>query len=183
MARRLHCSVAMASHSPSAHPIAPPAGRLPGLAQQDLWATLAWQVQDFTERSGLRCAASIDIDPGVCAPLGVRADAICGIFQEMLTNVARHAQATEVLLRVCARPGDLTLLVKDNGRGAPPSAFERFDAHGVAGMRACAGQHGGWLQIRSEPGQGTQLILSMPLDHAVRSAMPVAARPRPEKIA
>ena len=61
-------------------------------------------------------------------------------------------------------PGaDLTLLVKDNGKGAPPSAFERSNAFGVMGMRERAGHHGGWLQIDSEPGQGTQVILSMPL--------------------
>ncbi len=154
--------------TPSAAP------HVPVLVQQGVWAALAWQVQDFTERSGLRCVVSIDIDPDVPAPQGAHAAATCWIFQEMLTNVARHAQATEVLIRVCAKPGDLTLLVKDNGRGAPPSAFERFDAHGVPGMRACAGQHGGWLQIRSDPGQGTQLILSMPLAHAVLNAMPSA---------
>ena len=109
----------------------------------------------------------LDIDPGLPAPQGMHATAIFSIFEEMLGNVARHAQATEVLIRVRATPGDLTLLVKDNGKGAPPSAFERTDAHGVMGMRERAGHHGGWLQIDSQPGQGTQVILSMPLDHAV----------------
>ena len=137
------------------------------LDAQGLWATLAEQVQDFIDRSALRCEWSIDIDPGLPAPQGMHATAIFSIFEEMLGNVARHAQATEVLIRVRATPGDLTLLVKDNGKGAPPSAFERTDAHGVKGMRERAGHHGGWLQIDSQPGQGTQVILSMPLDHAV----------------
>ena len=148
------------------------------LAQQGLWAALSWQAQDFADGSGLCCTTSIDIDPALPAPQGVHADAICGIFQEMLTNVARHAQASDVLIRVRARPGDLTLLVKDNGRGAPPSVFERPDAHGVFGMRARAGAHGGWLQISSAPGQGTQLILSMPLGQAVPKAMSAVPRPQ-----
>jgi len=134
------------------------------LDHQGLWATLAWQVQDFIDNGEWVCHWSIDIAPGLAAPEGDQATAIFRIFQEMLSNVARHAQASEVTIRVRATPGDLTLLVKDDGKGAPPSAFERSDAFGVMGMRERAGHHGGWLQIDSEPGQGTQLILSMPLE-------------------
>lgn len=134
------------------------------LDHQGLWATLEWQVQDFIDSSELACEWSIDIEPDLPAPEGPHATAIFRIFQEMLSNVARHAQATEVTIRVRATQGDLTLLVKDNGKGAPPSAFERADAYGVMGMRERAGHHGGWLQITSEPGQGTQVILSMPLE-------------------
>lgn len=137
------------------------------LGQHGLWAALAWQVQDFIDLSGLRCHSAIDIAPGLPAPEGAQATAVCRIFQEMLHNVARHARASEVTIRVRAMPGDLTLLVKDNGRGAPPSTFEHPDAHGVIGMRACASQHGGWLQLSSAPGQGTQVILSMPLGHGL----------------
>ena len=136
------------------------------LDHQGLWATLAWQVQDFIDSSELSCHWSIDITPNLPAPEGAQATAIFRIFQEMLSNVGRHAQASEVTIRVRATPGDLTLLVKDNGKGAPPSAFERADAYGVMGMRERAGHHGGWLQITSEPGQGTQVILSMPLERA-----------------
>jgi signal transduction histidine kinase len=134
------------------------------LDHQGLWATLAWQVQDFIDSGEWQCHWSIDIAPNLPAPDGDQATAIFRIFQEMLSNVARHAQAGEVTIRVRATPGDLTLLVKDDGKGAPPSAFERADAYGVMGMRERAGHHGGWLQITSEPGQGTQVILSMPLE-------------------
>ena len=136
------------------------------LDHQGLWATLEWQVRDFIDSSELACQWSIDIAPGLEAPQAGHATAIFRIFQEMLSNVARHAQASEVLIRVRAVPGDLTLLVKDNGKGAPPSAFERADAYGVMGMRERAGHHGGWLQIDSQPGQGTQVILSMPLERS-----------------
>lgn len=138
------------------------------LDHQGLWPTLEWQVQDFIASSELQCNWSIDIAPDLPAPTGHLATAIFRIFQEMLSNVARHAQATAVTISVRAMPGDLTLLVKDNGKGAPPSAFERHDAFGVMGMKERAGHFGGWLQIDSQVGGGTKVILSMPLPHKVR---------------
>jgi PAS domain S-box-containing protein len=138
------------------------------LDHQGLWATLEWQVQDFIDASELKCHWSMDIAPTLPTPQGPFATAVFRIFQEMLNNVARHAQASEVDIRVRATHGDLTLLVKDNGKGAPPSAFDRHDAYGVMGMRERAGHHGGWLQIDSQPGGGTQLILSMPMAAALQ---------------
>jgi len=139
------------------------------LDHQGLWPTLEWQVQDFIDSSEMKCHWSMDVPATLQAPDGPLATAIFRIFQEMLSNVARHARATEVHIRIRATPSDITLLVKDNGKGAPPSAFERHDAYGVMGMRERAGHFGGWLQIDSEMGQGTQLILSMPLRYVEQS--------------
>ncbi|RZL00080.1 MAG: PAS domain-containing sensor histidine kinase [Rubrivivax sp.] len=133
------------------------------LDHQGLWPTLEWQAQDFMDSSELRCHWTMDIAAGLAEPEGPMATAVFRIFQEMLSNVARHAQATEVEIRLCARPSDLTLRVKDNGRGAPPSVFNSPHAYGVMGMRERAGHFGGWLHIDSQMGQGTQIILSMPL--------------------
>jgi PAS domain S-box-containing protein len=136
------------------------------LDHQGLWATLEWQVRDFADTSELACQWAIDIAPGLQAPDGPLATAVFRIFQEMLSNVARHARATELDVRISATPSDITLRVKDNGRGAPPSAFDRPDAWGMLGMRERASHFGGWLHVDSQPGQGTQLILSMPLYQA-----------------
>ncbi len=133
------------------------------LDHQGLWATLEWQLQDFIDSSELACDWRLDIQPNLPAPDGPLATAIFRIFQEMLSNVARHAQASAVEIRIRAQPGDLSVLVKDNGKGAPPGAFDRADAYGVMGMRERAAHHGGWLQIDSRLGRGTQVILSMPL--------------------
>lgn len=143
------------------------------LDHQGLWATLEWQLQDFIDASELACDWAIDIAPGLKAPEGPLATAVFRIFQELLSNVARHAHASQVQVRISATASDLTLRVKDNGRGAPPSAFERPDAWGVMGMRERAGHFGGWLHIDSQPGGGTQVILSMPLYQAgVHSRLP-----------
>lgn len=143
------------------------------LDHQGLWATLEWQVRDFAETSEMACEWSIDIAPGVHAPDGPLATAVFRIFQEMLSNVARHAHATSVAVRISATASDITLRVKDNGRGAPPSAFDRPDAWGMMGMRERSSHFGGWLHVDSQPGQGTQLILSMPLYQAAASDTPL----------
>lgn len=139
------------------HAPRPLADRLP------LWRSLAEQLRGFEADAPLRCTVSIDVPAGLPAPDGVFAQDVRWVLAQMLDNVVRHAHATEVLVRVRASYGDLSVLVRDNGRGAPPSTFERPCARGVQGMRERAAVHGGWLQIDSDPGRGTQLILSMPL--------------------
>jgi len=146
------------------------------LDHQGLWPTLEWQAQDFMDSSELRCRWTMDIAPGLSEPEGPMATAVFRIFQEMLSNVVRHANATEVEIRLCAMPSDLTLRVKDNGRGAPPSVFNSPNAYGVMGMRERAGHFGGWLHIDSQMGRGTQVILSMPLYQ--QAAAPSAKRER-----
>ena len=133
------------------------------LDHQGLWAALEWQAQEFMDSSELACTWSIDIAPHLPAPEGPMVNAVFRIFQEMLSNVARHAHAQHVDIRVRAEDSDITILVKDDGRGAPPSAFDAPDAYGVMGMRERAGHFGGWLDIHSQVGSGTMLILTMPL--------------------
>lgn len=134
----------------------------PILDRDGLWAALEWQAQAFADRSELRCLWSMDIEPGLGDPDSPLATSVSQIFEELLSNVTRHAQATQVEIRISATPSDITLLVKDDGRGAPPSAFDSTVAYGVMGMRERAGRFKGWLHIDSQPGQGTTVILTMP---------------------
>lgn len=146
------------------------------LRREGLWAALRAQVLAFAARGAPSCQWSMDLAPGLPAPQGAFASAICQVLDEMLANVLRHARASDVQVRIRATPADITVLVKDNGRGAPPSAFERADALGVAAMRELCGRYGGWLQIDSQPGQGAQLILSMPLMGLASLGLPVDKR-------
>ena len=130
---------------------------------EGLWIALETQVRDFSRCGDVSCRWSIDITPGLKAPHGPLAKAVCGIFHELLDNVVRHACASEVEIRISATPSDITLVVKDNGRGAPPSVFDSRDANGVIAMRERVGQFGGWLHIDSHLGSGTTVILTMPL--------------------
>lgn len=135
------------------------------------WAAgLAAQAQAFIHSHGLSGHCVMDIPPGLQVPEGPLSTAVSRILQELLSNVASHSQASEVNVRISAHASDITVVVKDNGKGAPPSAFDRSDAHGVQGMRERAGQLGGWLHIDSQMGLGTQVILTLPLYHQGQAA-------------
>jgi signal transduction histidine kinase len=89
--------------------------------------------------------------------------AVFRIFQEMLSNVGRHARASRLGVHIVVRGTVLQLTVQDNGLGAPPQAFEAANAYGVMGMRERARHFGGDIQIDSAPGQGTRMCLTVTL--------------------
>jgi signal transduction histidine kinase len=107
------------------------------------------------------------VNAGVAPPKGGQAIAIFRIFQEMLSNVARHAQASRLRISVAVDgPPDpvLYLEVQDDGVGAAPAALNHPQSWGVIGMRERAGHFGGRLSFDSAPGQGTKVRLVMPLE-------------------
>ena len=139
------------------------------LDHQGLWAALEWQAQEFVERADLRADVRVHVAAGVDAPSGVAGErwsiAVFRIFQEMLSNVARHAAASTVQIRlyVDAPPAAaLYLDVRDDGIGALPERLEDPRSYGVMGMRERAGHFGGSLGIASRPGRGTHVSLAMP---------------------
>jgi PAS domain S-box-containing protein len=134
------------------------------LDHQGLWAALEWQAHEFVASAEL----ALDWDLRVPGPplLPERmAMAVFRIFQEMLSNVGRHAHASRV--GVCIeREGDvLRMTVRDDGVGAPAEAFEAATAYGVLGMRERARQFGGAVTVASAPGRGCAFTLSLPLPH------------------
>ena len=86
------------------------------------------------------------------------------VAQEILTNVMRHADASEVLLALQPVDGALRLLVRDNGRGLPDGAAE--PGAGLAGMAERAVHVGGRLTVAPGPGGGTEVRLDIPLPEA-----------------
>jgi nitrate/nitrite-specific signal transduction histidine kinase len=129
----------------------------------DVWTQLADKAQWFMDNQPFQCNWSMEVDPQLAMPGPHMSRAVLQIFDAMLDNVVQHAHANRVDIRVRAQDDDITVLVKDDGRGAPPSAFESRNAQGIAGMRECAIQLGGWLDIHSQVGQGTTCILTVPL--------------------
>ena len=137
------------------------------LDHQGLWAALEWQAQEFIESSELDATLALHVNAGVKPPEGGVAIAVFRIFQEMLSNVARHAQARSVRMSIAVDgPPDpvLYLDVRDDGVGARPEALNAPDSWGVMGMRERAGHFGGRLTVDSAPGQGTRVRLVMPLE-------------------
>jgi two-component system NarL family sensor kinase len=98
------------------------------------------------------------------SPLAPRVEAaLYRICQEALTNVARHAEAGRVGVRLVATPQEVRLSVEDDGRGFDASSVPG-DRHGLVGMRERAQMLGGALEVRSIPGEGTRVEASVPLE-------------------
>lgn len=132
------------------------------LDHQGLIAALEWQLQEFIETTEIACESSIEVADDVRAPDGNLATAIFRIFQEMLSNVARHAQASALQIRIHLREHALSMEVQDNGVGAQPFDLDNSRSYGVMGMRERAMHFGGSLEIISAPGQGTLARLHIP---------------------
>ena len=131
-----------------------------------LGAAIRSQIREFQRRSGLVTRLEglehiPEMDPG-------RALAIFRILQEALTNVARHAQATTVVISASATAGDLCVAIRDDGRGIHlESATDRAPL-GILGMQERAAAWGGTLTVsRAEP-VGTAVELAMPVAVATR---------------
>jgi PAS domain S-box-containing protein len=100
-----------------------------------------------------------------------QAMAVFRIFQEMLSNVGRHARATHLVVRIACTQGTLQLSVQDDGVGAPLQAFEATNAYGIMGMRERARHLGGLVEVRSTPGLGTTTTLKVKLKSIANKAV------------
>ncbi|HLY61477.1 MAG TPA: PAS domain S-box protein [Terriglobia bacterium] len=130
------------------------------LDDMGLGAAVEWAAEEFEVRTGTKCRVSlpkakIALDPE-------RATAVFRIFQETLTNVARHANATEVEVQLALENGNLILEVHDNGKGVNSEQFPAGKSLGILGMRERALLLGGELEISSAPGKGTTVRVGVP---------------------
>lgn len=141
----------------------------PAVLDQGLIAALEWLVSTFAERTGLRASLrkrlSKSSEAGDRAHLSRAVEMVAyRTTQEALTNIAKHARATEVRLELSDLEGFLTLEISDNGQGASTEALTKPRAFGLLGLRERAQTVGGWLDVVNPgPGQGMTLILSVPL--------------------
>jgi PAS domain S-box-containing protein len=133
-----------------------------------LAAAIEWQVQEFQDRTGIRCMLTPNFD-------GLKLDrdkamAIFRIFQEALTNVARHANATAVDVNSSLESGNLMLEVRDNGRGIAENELLDPKSLGLLGMKERALAFGGRVNVVGNPGKGTKVILVIPCSPAENEA-------------
>lgn len=126
-----------------------------------LTSALEWQAQEFQRRTGIRCALELPAEQ--LALDAEQSTAIFRIFQESLTNVARHAHATEVTARVEMDNERLVFGVRDNGKGFDAKQANIRKSLGVVGMQERALALGGELEINGIPGSGTTVTLRIPL--------------------
>ncbi len=127
-----------------------------------LTAALEWAAEDFQARTGMKCSVSLPEVDIVLDP--ERATALFRIFQETLTNIARHAAANEVDVRLAREDGFLLLEVRDNGRGVELEQVSAPTSLGILGMRERALLLGGVFTISGTPGQGTMVSARIPVE-------------------
>jgi PAS domain S-box-containing protein len=125
-----------------------------------LGAAIEWQAGEFRKRRGIACSVSfaprdIELEPA-------RSTALFRIFQEILENVARHAEATKVAVRLTKSEGEVTLSVRDNGVGIPPGKEQDPLSLGLIGMRERIHPFGGTLRIKAGRAGGTVVEARMP---------------------
>jgi NarL family two-component system sensor histidine kinase YdfH len=82
---------------------------------------------------------------------------------EGLTNIARHARASNASVSIALHDGSATIQVQDNGTGFDPGTVaEQAGHYGLLGLRERARLAGGTLEVKSAPGAGTTLLLCLP---------------------
>jgi len=124
-----------------------------------LGAAIEWQMEQFRKRTGMEAELAVEIvEESLSKDM---ATAAFRILQEALTNVARHAEATQVNVAVRTTDAELLLTVRDNGKGLNPDPNHR--SFGVVGMRERARQFGGSVTLSDNPGGGAMVHLRMPL--------------------
>ena len=125
-----------------------------------LMATLEWQAEEFHRRTGIACRFVSPLQKVALGPAG--ATAMFRITQEALTNVVRHAQATEVTIWLDEEGKELRLAVEDNGKGITESEAAGLSSFGILGLRERVVLLKGRMTLRGCPGRGTTLTAYIP---------------------
>jgi len=127
-----------------------------------LAAAISRQIMAFRSRTQLACSLTSDLeDLQLCQD---RSTAVFRVFQEALSNIARHADATAVDVRLRQEAGELVLNVQDNGKGITEAEASAYESLGLWGMRERVRPLGGSLLVGPMPGGGTLVEVRMPLE-------------------
>jgi PAS domain S-box-containing protein len=130
------------------------------LDQLGLEAAIEWLVQESARRTGI--AVTLEACEFPQLPDQVASHAF-RIIQEALTNVTRHSKATRVDVKVRHLSRAIIISVEDNGVGFTPQSLSGLRSLGLVGMRERAMACGGTLMVRGQPGEGTAIVVTIPV--------------------
>ncbi len=133
------------------------------LEEVGLRSAMEWHLQEYQGRTQITCRFNSNVDQ-------VDLDHDCSmavfrIFQESLTNVARHADASQVDINLKEEAQRLLLCVRDNGKGIRPGDMNTGKTFGILGMQERAHLFGGTVQIEGAQGRGTTVTVNIPRQH------------------
>lgn len=124
-------------------------------------AALKWRAADFERHSGIPVELTTPAEESTVP--AILETTLYRVFQEALTNIAKHSGATRVDAILEERNGRLTLCIRDNGQGFDSATQEDPHHNGIFGMRERVIAHGGEFEINSAPGEGVVLCIHIPL--------------------
>lgn len=133
----------------------------PGALDLGIVAALEWLVEEFIGYAGIPC--ELVLGDGDITLDELTATAIFRIVQESLTNIARHAEATQVEIIVTRSDGELCFEVRDNGKGFDQHATASRKSFGLVGIRERVAMMQGTFFLDSEPGRGTRIRVCVPV--------------------
>src|SRR3954466_16360402 len=130
------------------------------LDDMGLIAAVGWQAKEFQKRTGIRCRAKLPPEAKLDIDVSTT---MFRIFQEILTNVARHSRATRVDMELTIAEDHVALDVVDNGVGIADSDLNGKKSLGLLGMHERALLFGGEVKITGTPGHGTRVSVNIPI--------------------
>lgn len=126
-----------------------------------LGAAIQWQAEEFQNRTGIVCEVTVQESTDVGSD---RSIALFRIFQEALTNVLRHANATKVIANLKDGDGKVILEISDNGKGITKGEISKPDSFGLLGMQERVYPWRGRVSISGSPDKGTRIEVVLPIE-------------------
>jgi signal transduction histidine kinase len=123
-------------------------------------AAIEWHLKEFEKRSGMKIIFN-EPEEELNVPHSIK-NCMFRIFQESLTNVARHAEAKKVKVELLQKNDELILRIEDDGKGFDKEKAAEKQTLGILGMRERATMMGGNYEINSVPGKGTTVTVVLP---------------------
>jgi two-component system, NarL family, sensor histidine kinase UhpB len=142
--------------------------RPPTLDHLGLAEAIHWESVTFKARSGLRC--TVRTNKTRSALTGEQQTALFRIFQEAMTNIVRHAQASAVHVTLTEQSDRFEMSIRDNGRGITEAQTSDPSAIGLLGMRERTALMGGTFRIVGRRGKGTVVSIEVPVAAAAADA-------------
>ena len=133
----------------------------PAILDQGLVAAVQWLASDFERRTGVPTRVQVSRET-LAVSKAIQLVAY-RTTQEALTNISKYANASSVRIEMSDAEGVLTLEIADKGRGLDRQELDKPRAFGIRGLHERARTVGGWLDVSSRLGEGTSIILSVPL--------------------
>lgn len=133
----------------------------PSILDQGLFAAVQWLASSFERRTGIKTILRANNEE-LCPEKSIQLTAY-RTAQEALTNISKYAQCSLVQIDISDAENYLTMEISDNGIGLSAQEMQKSEAFGIRGLHERAKTVGGWLDVSSHQGQGTSVILSVPL--------------------